>query len=176
MYKLIFSFVLALIHSPYPHSLRTQQCREMEQFHRTDWMWDIHLSHKETNVCFRLSPTQAKCLNPIALPSERWISVPLRQLIPSGFLSQGFSRSPWMALKHSLSIGQTQPFSFMGSDNNCFPPSSGDYRERRKLVPRGGPSSRSPALFHSVSQQALHYLWQDSPGNQSWGHIHLQHV
>lgn len=118
----------------------------MEQFHGTDWMWDIHLSHKETNVCFRLSPTQAKCPNPIALPSERWISVPLRQLIPSGFLSRGFSRSPWMALKHSLSIGQTQPFSFMGSDNNCFPPSSGEYRERRKSVPHGG-LQQKPSSF-----------------------------
>lgn len=119
----------------------------MEQFYRTDWIWDIHISPKETNVCFRLSPTQAKCLNPIALPSERWICVPLRQLIQSGFLSQGFSRSPWMALKHSLSIGQTQPFSFMGSDNNCLPSSSGEYRERRKLVPRGGALHQKPSSF-----------------------------
>lgn len=86
MCKLIFSFILYLSFTPLTPTLSEHiSAEKMEQFHRTDSIWDTHISPKETNVCCRLSPTQAKGLNPIALPSERWIHVPLRQLIQSVF-------------------------------------------------------------------------------------------
>lgn len=90
-------------------------------------------------------------------------SCPITTTNSIGFPSQGFSRSPQMVLKHFLSTGQTQPFSFMGSDNNRFPSSSGHIEKEGNWCPMGEPSNQSPALFHSVSQQALRYVWQDSP-------------
>lgn len=165
--SLFHSFSVSFIHLPafFP---RTEQQLEMGKFYRIDWIWDIHTNHKETNVCFRLSPAPAKCLNPMDLPSEWWICVPLRQLIQSSFLSHLFQHEP-------LNSSQTPPFnrtdthllSFMGSPCNCFSSHSGECRQSRELVPGGGLFARTTAIFLlcplELWHAGLHHLWQDSP-------------
>lgn len=152
------SFILShsFPHRPTPprSSLRTKQWLEMEKFYRLDWIWDTHTSHKETDVCFGLSPAYVKCLNHMDLPAEWWFWHLFRQ-------------SQWMAYKCPLPIGQTHMWSVL-CEAISFSSGSGKCRERRKLVPGGGPSVRSPAFFHSALNSELqcpghHHLWRDSP-------------
>lgn len=150
----------------------------MGKFYRTDWIWDIHTNHKETNVCFRLSPAPAKCLNPVDLPSEWWICVPSRQLIKSSFLSHLFQHEPLNSSQTPLvNRTDTHLLSFMGSPCNCFSSHSGQCRQRRELVPGGG-SSLEPLLFScsvlwSFDTQAYTICGRTAHGNQSWGQGHL---
>lgn len=129
---------------------------------------DIYTSHNETNVCFRLPPTQAKWLNPIDLPSEWWICVPLRQLIQSGFLSQLLQYQPLNG-PQTLLVNRTDTWlcSFTGSNHNCF-----IVQAQRSVGKRGnwyqvGGLPSDPLLFPILSLSALiaglRYMWQNSP-------------
>ena len=123
--------------------------------------------HKETNVCLRLSPTQAKCLNPIDLPSEWWVCFPLRwtnstRCSPtptSTGTPDSPSNTPQQQHRHSSLVLWKVIIS-------ASIPTQGSTGKGGNWHHVGGPPS-DPLLFSILSLRALtaglHYLWQDSP-------------